>query len=55
MTTHDDKNDKTAAVKPAVTRLPNRRALAALDQLFGYYDQQPQQKAVDLSYDDVAA
>lgn len=38
-----------------VTRLPNRRALAVLDQMFGYYDPIERTESVDLSYDHVAA
>lgn len=37
-----------------VTRLPNRRALAVLDQMYGYFDQSDAVETADLSYDDVA-
>lgn len=42
---------------PAATirRLPNRRALAVLDQMFGYYDAEDRAEVVDLSYDSFAA
>lgn len=43
------------AIKPAVTHLPNRRALAVLDQMYAYHDQDRLIETVDLSYDDVAA
>ena len=41
-------------VAPAAIRLPNRRALAVLDQMFGYYDAEARPEMVDLSYDDAA-
>ena len=42
------------AVLP-VTRLPNRRALTVLDQMFCYYDPIERTESIDLSYDDAAA
>lgn len=37
-----------------VTRLPNRRALAVLDQMFAYHDQTPAVEKADLTYDHAA-
>lgn len=42
------------AVIPAAASRPDRDAIAALDQMFDYYDQQTGVKAVDLSYDTAA-
>ena len=36
-------------------RLPNRRALAVLDEMFAYYEPQERDESVDLGYDAFAA
>ena len=42
--------------QPAPVRhLPNRRALAVLDQMYAYHDQEPLTDVVDFGYDDAAA
>lgn len=51
---HDGRGP-AAPIPAAVNRMPNRRGLAALEQMFGYFDQDAQIKAVDLSYDHIAA
>lgn len=47
---------RTAPVVPDVlpNRLPNRRALAVLDQMFGYYDMEERTEIADFSYDSAA-
>ena len=43
-----------APVTTAPSRLPNLRALAVLDQMFGYYEMQERPDTVDSSYDAAA-
>lgn len=44
----------TAQPTAQMNRLPNRRALAVLDQMFGYYDMEERAEIVDCSYDAAA-
>lgn len=47
--------DDHSVVPAPVKHLPNRRALAVLDQMYAYHDQAVLTETVDLSYDDIAA
>ena len=49
-----DRAARPAFAASSLRQLPNRRALAVLDQMFGYYDMDIRPDTVDSSYDAAA-